>query len=169
VISSASANVPFAGGTPAGPARRLVAAHIDWFLCLLVPFVAAGLYVSVIWLVIVPLSVVCYFAVFVARGRTPGMRSASIRIVDQRTGRAPSTGKAIVRSLVALLQAAAFFALLTFAFSDTPDAGYSAADRAVFAAASVIVVSALVAHVWMFFDRRRRSLLDRVFRVELER
>jgi uncharacterized RDD family membrane protein YckC len=157
-----------APGTSARFGPRLLASLIDWCICLLIPFILAGLFVSVLWLVIVPLSVVAYFAFFLSGGRTPGMRAASLREVDRRTGRAPSVGKALARSLVALLQAVAFFALFNLAFSDTPSGGYSAADFAVLAASVLVASSSLVGHLWMFLDRERRTLLDRFFGLAVE-
>jgi uncharacterized RDD family membrane protein YckC len=143
--------------------QRFFASLVDWIICVFVPFILAGLFASVLWLAIVPLCVVAYFAVFLFVGRTPGMQAASIRIVDRRTGRAPSVGRSLARTLVALLQAAAFWALFVFVFSDTLDSGYSANDFAVLAASLLVALSALVGHLWMFFDRERRTLLDRLF------
>jgi uncharacterized RDD family membrane protein YckC len=168
VISRASANVGFAPDAPAGAGRRLLAALIDWFLCLVVPLFAAAAYVSVAWLAILPLSVVCYFTFFLARGQTPGMRAAATHVVDERTG-PPGARKALLRALVALLQVAALFALSNVALSDRPEGGYSSVDLGISIAASVVVASALLAHLWMFLDRRRQTVLDRIFRLEVQR
>jgi hypothetical protein len=64
---------------------------------------------------------------------------------------------------VALLQAAAFWALFVFVLSDTPDSGYSANDFAVLAASLIVALTALAGHLWMFFDREQWTLLDRPF------
>jgi uncharacterized RDD family membrane protein YckC len=167
-----------ASGAPSASARfgaRFLASLLDWVICFLIPSVVIAGFgllapsVAVLWVVLVPLLVVAYFTVFLCRGRTAGMRAASIRVVDRRTGRPPGVGRALARSLLALLQAAAFFALLNLAVSDRPAGGYSSADVAVLAASLVIAATSLVAHLWMFVDRERQTVLDRVFRLVIER
>jgi uncharacterized RDD family membrane protein YckC len=152
---------------------RFFAALVDWVLCLVVPSIVgpflAAIGFALLWVVLVPLSIVAYFAFSYVRGKTPGMRMASIRIVDARTARPPSASKALARALTALLQAAAVFSLANFAFSDTPDNGYSTADLSVLAVSVPVAVSALVAQLWMLFDREGRTLLDRLFRLAIER
>jgi uncharacterized RDD family membrane protein YckC len=154
---------PVVPGISAGLGRRTFAALVDWAICLFVPLLAAG----GLWLFIVPLSVVVYFAFFLARGRTPGMKAASIRILDRETGQPPRARKAFARSLAALLQAAAMLVCFVFAFSDVPTRGYSAADFAVLAASTLVAVSAVVAHLWMSVDPERQTLLDRLFGVAI--
>jgi uncharacterized RDD family membrane protein YckC len=168
-------NARLVQGQSARGGRRFLAALIDWVACLIVPLVVLpgivtvpGGFASLLWVVLAPLGIVVYFAFSLVHGRTLGMRAASLRIVDERTGRAPSAGKALARSLVALLQAAAVFALLNLAFSDTPTDGYSAADFAVLAASSLIAVTAFLGHLWMFLERQRRTVLDRLFRLAIE-
>ena len=156
----ASAAVPAAA--PAGFGRRFGASLIDWTICLLVPFIAAGAAAPAFWLVIVPACVVGYFAVFLSCGRTLGMRAASIRVSDARTGHPPGVRKVVARSLLSLLQAASVVTLLYFAFSDVPGGGYSAADLAVVAASSLIAVGGVIVHLSMCFDPERRTLLDRL-------
>jgi uncharacterized RDD family membrane protein YckC len=165
----------FVPGESARGRRRFLAALIDWLACLIVPLVVlsaiatvAGGFGSLLWVVLAPLGIVAYFAFSFVHGRTLGMRAASLRIVDDRTGRAPSTGKALARSLLALLQAAAIFALLNLAFSDTPSDGYSAVDFAVLAASSLMAVTALFGHLGMFLERQRRTALDRLFRLAIQ-
>jgi uncharacterized RDD family membrane protein YckC len=168
-------NARLVQGQSARGGRRFLAALIDWVACLIVPLVVLpgivtvpGGFASLLWVVLAPLGIVVYFAFSLVHGRTLGMRAASLRIVDERTGRAPSAGKALARSLVALLQAAAIFALLNLAFSDTPSDEYSAADFAVLAASSLIAVTAFLGHLWMFLERQRRTVLDRFFRVAIQ-
>jgi uncharacterized RDD family membrane protein YckC len=158
----------FVPSRPARPCRRLLAASIDWSVSFVIAFALGAPLAPSVWVAIVPVSVVAYFAFFVFRGGTPGMMTASIRIVDRRTRRAPSARKALARSCVALLQAAAVLALVNFAFSDTPTDGYSAADLAIFAASSLISLSAFAAHLLLFVDQKRRTLLDRLFGLTLE-
>jgi uncharacterized RDD family membrane protein YckC len=151
--------VSVAPGGSAGPGRRLLASLVDWVVCLLAPFFLAG----TVWFEVVPLTVVAYFAFFLFLGRTPGMRVASIRMLDRQTGRAPGAGKALARSFAALLQAASVVVLFIFAFSDTPNPGYPAADFAALAASLLVALGALLGHLWLLLDRDRRTLLDRLF------
>src|SRR5215475_8998610 len=143
----------------AGVSRRLFAATFDWIVCLIVPFFLAGS----LWFVIVPLTVAAYFACFFFVGRTPGMRLASIRLVDQRTGVRPRAGRAVARSLAALLQATSCAVLLVFVFSDVPNGGYSFLDGVAFVVCSLIALAALVGHAWIILGPSRRTLLDRLF------
>jgi len=139
--------------------RRFLASTIDWLVCALVPFVVVG----TLWFAVVPLIVVAYFACFLFVGRTVGMRMASIHVVDRRTGGRPRVGIALARSLAALLQAVALTALVLFAFSDAPAGGYSTADLVAFALSGLVALAALLAHLWLFVDAERRTVLDRLF------
>jgi uncharacterized RDD family membrane protein YckC len=158
----AVASAPVPAAAPAGFGRRFGASLIDWTICLLIPFMVASAAASAIWLVIVPACVLGYFAGFLSGGRTLGMKAASIRISDARTGHPPSVRKAVARSLLSLLQVASVVPLLYFAFSDVPGGGYSAADLAVLATSSLIAVGGVIVHLSMCFDPERRTLLDRL-------
>ena len=90
------------------------------------------------------------------------MRLTSVRLVDQRTGMRPRAGKAVVRSLAALLQATSVAVVVVFFFSDIPNGGYSDMESAAFLVCP-IALAAPVSCAWMILTPSRRTLLDRLF------
>jgi uncharacterized RDD family membrane protein YckC len=160
------------------PARRFIAAAIDWFASLVLfylLFFSSALLLALAGgdsgdgtlptaLLVLPgaLGVLAYFTWARARGVSLGMRAAGVRVVDADTGKQPSGARAFARSVLSLLVGASVFVLLVVAFSDRPEAGYAPATWMVVGVALAVVCAGALGHLWMLLDPRRQSHQDRL-------
>ncbi|MBI1885120.1 MAG: RDD family protein [Chloroflexi bacterium] len=175
------AEPPTISAEVAGPVRyagvwpRLAASLIDWALCFIAPsvvssFVITGISgedgeaqaaVGVLWGLFMIACVLGYLTYFWARGQSLGMKALGLRIVDVETSGPPGAARALARSFLGLLAAAAVFILLVVSFSDRPK-GFSGTDLAVTYLLLFVLMASLVGWVWAIWDRQRRSLQDRL-------
>lgn len=167
----------------AGLHRRAAAGAIDWALCYvayLLVSIPAGMVQAVARLIggvagnvlvagaiAVPLAVVpAYFAWLWTSGQTFGMRALELHLVVARSGEAPSLWRTVPRSAVALVLGVAVYLVLFAAITERPvDDPYSSGERTLIAAALAVAAAGALAKLWSLVDRRRQSLLDRVFGV----
>ena len=166
-------------------ARRLAAGAIDWSLCAvlyLLGSIVGGVFQAVgltswdagdlrgipgatllaISQLLVAAPVVAYFAAYWRTGSTLGMRARDIELVREETGAPPGWGRAVARACVAFVLALAVNNMYLVLGGD-PLEGYTTAQRVVIIVSFALVAFLLAAKAPMFFDERRRSLLDRVF------
>ncbi|MDP2950720.1 MAG: RDD family protein [Chloroflexota bacterium] len=112
------------------------------------------------WIPIVAAFLIGYFTLFWARGQSLGMKAVGIRIVNARTGRPPSVVKAAARAFVAVVFVFSALLLAISGFSDAPE-GLNAVDLAVLYTSAALFVLGLLTHLWMIWDRKRQTLLDK--------
>ncbi|MDI3339495.1 MAG: RDD family protein [Sphaerobacter sp.] len=163
----------------AGAGPRLLGSILDWFICFIFPYLFSGLLGSLIWnavaggseeapigplgwawLIGVSACVVGYFTVFVARGRTFGMRLLNLRILDPGTGRPPSVSRALLRALMAYAVGASIYILANYAFSDPSATSHNPTGTAVAVGAFIVFLVSVWSHLWALFDPRGQTWQD---------
>lgn len=94
-------------------------------------------------------------------GQSPGMRLAGVRLVDSRTGHEPSLRQSLLRGLLIVAPLGAVFVLLS---APIPAPGDSSSGTQGFALAACLALVALGAidHLWVYGNRQRRTLHDRL-------
>ena len=165
--------------------RRFGAGAIDWSLCAVLYLLASivgGVFQAVgltswdsgdlrgvpgatllaISQLVVAVPIVAYFAAYWHAGSTLGMRAVDIELVREETGAPPGWGRAVARACVAFVLALAVNNVY-LVFGGDPLAGYTTAQQVIIVVSFVLVGVLLAAKATMFFDERRRSLLDRAF------
>jgi uncharacterized RDD family membrane protein YckC len=110
--------------------------------------------VVAVWLV--------YFTATWGSGHSIGMFALGIRLERAEGGGPPGVVRGFVRAILGGTPVIALFLLLVAGFSDAPEEGYSAADRALLLGSGLVFAIGLLAHLWMIVDRHHQSLIDRV-------
>lgn len=168
------------GAHYAGFFQRIAAWVVDWLLSFVLPFILSGVVtnlfrnqvygtspqtldlVGALLFVAISTATVVYFTALTARGRTLGMRMVGTQIVDPYTGAPPAPGRALARSLMVVLFGVSAFTLLSFASSGAPVAELSTMEQVFVASAFVVFIVGMWAHLWMFFNPRGQTAIDRV-------
>jgi uncharacterized RDD family membrane protein YckC len=158
--------------TYAGFWRRVAASAIDWTIFVIAssPFgillgrlpPVAEPWQVLMWVPIALTAAIGYLTYFLLRGQSLGMRTVGIRIIDEATGAAPTSTRALVKSLFAVV----FYAsVLTFALSlpqDPDNPGYSAAHIALILSSLALAVGGLLLRLWMIWDEKKQTLVDKL-------
>lgn len=159
---------------PAGFLRRAGGFIIDWFLAFFAPSLVSSFafvllsqfieptYLTVIWFVLLGVFVGYYFTHYAMAGQSPGMRVMRIRVVDAFTGQPPAYGRALVRGILTLLFVFSGPPQLYFLFNDPVTANYSPREQNLIDALTSICVITSIGYLWMSWDRRRRTLQDKI-------
>lgn len=165
--------------------RRVAAGAIDWVLCyvlFLIASIVAGVFQALglsAWTagdlrgipgtallllsqLIVAAPIVGYFAVFWRTGSTLGMRALDMELVRAHTGRPPGWARVLPRAILSFLLAIAFNNVYTVMASN-PLGEYTRVERVVIGASLTLAGAGAVAKLWLFVDKERRSLFDRLF------
>ena len=105
---------------------------------------------------------IAYFTYYWTTGSTLGMRALDIELVVGSTGEPPGLSRSLVRALIALALGVAAYVLF-FALTGVPAEGLTPTERMIVTASAVVAAAGVAAKAWFFLDRRRQTLLDRLF------
>jgi uncharacterized RDD family membrane protein YckC len=150
----------------AGFGRRLAAALLDWmifsmgstFVLMILVFIP----IPYLFVVASPVLSIGFFAWLWTRAQSPGMGALGYRLVDAATSGRPRWRRLIPRAGGALLLYADV-AAIAFLPWWLADAELSAAMTwAIFGAVLFVGMLVIVAHLWMLWDPRRRTLIDKL-------
>lgn len=103
-----------------------------------------------------------YFTYFLMSGHTLGMRALDIHVFAFESGRAPGLPRALARSVLALVLAAASLNAYLYLTGRPLLGEFSDFERTVASVAIPVAVAALVGELWMLVDRQRRTVWDRL-------
>ncbi len=162
----------------AGFGSRLAASTIDWVASFWAPLIVIGQILEAIdsdaesastsafAALLVPVVVMFgYFAYFVARGQTLGMRAAGIRMVTTRTASRPGPLRGIFRAFLNLVLLGSGAALVAsmFAFGDPVSrASATNLDLAMYIASiAFVVVLGIVGRIWLLWDLKNQTWHDK--------
>jgi uncharacterized RDD family membrane protein YckC len=158
---------------PAGFWRRFFGFVIDWLLCFALPSLVSSLIllitgyssrtnaVDVLWMLFLALSIVSYFTFFTMRGRSPGMRVAGIKILDQKTGQPPAFARAFTRALLLLFLIGSWFIVVLLG-SDGRSGGLSNREALLLDIGYVVFLVSSFGHLWISWDRKSQTLQDKI-------
>ena len=158
---------------PAGFWRRMVGFVIDWLLCFALPSLLSSLIllitgyssranvVDVLWILFLALSIVSYFTFFTMRGRSPGMRVAGIKILDQKTGHTPTFSRALTRGLLLLLLIGSWFVVILLG-SDGRSGSLSNREALLLDIGYAVFLVSSFGHLWISWDRKSQTLQDKI-------
>jgi uncharacterized RDD family membrane protein YckC len=165
--------------SPAPLWRRGLASAIDWlvvgllYLLLLIPLglveglgrtIGGPAEPALFWLSqAVSLSLLGgYFTSFLMSGHTLGMRALDIHVFSSASGRSPGPARALVRSVLAVVLAAATLNAYLYLTGRPLLGEFSSLERTVAAVAIPLALAGLLGQLWLLLDPQARTVWDRL-------
>lgn len=157
----------------AGFWRRLIGFIVDWTLCFVLPSLVSSLVllglgystrsalIDSLWMLFLAAVILSYFTYFSMRGASPGMRLASIKLVEVRTGKAPGFGRSLIRGSLLLVLIGSWLLLILIGWGGD-SSNVSTSVSILLNIDYVVFLVSFFGHLWITWDRRRQTLQDKV-------